>query len=123
VVTDLAQTALDFCRECLGWEHCEAIEGSPKGTIVLTQHGHMGNFGDYFHSADLSAVQAAVQRWCDRTDGAFELSYNGFIPGEWEAQVVTPASVEPIIHADPCLALLAACVQAARKLQEVACTR
>ncbi|OWK34661.1 hypothetical protein FRUB_10632 [Fimbriiglobus ruber] len=65
---------------------------------------------------DLNAVMAAVRGWCDAKDAVVAFGYYGYIPGEWEVRVFTPTSISPIVHSDLCYALLAACLEASRKL-------
>lgn len=125
-MTTPAQTALAFCREVMGWEHPTdrkygERERDPFGKpskawtpYIFDYHGK----NPQFHYTDLNAVMAAVRSWCDANDGSIELAYYGYIPGEWEAQIGSPVSTETIVHADPCQALMAACVAAARRLKD-----
>ena len=106
--------ALDFCREVLGWG--DATNVSQTGRVYPSVCWSPSRALD-FRFTDLNAVADAVRDWCDRTDSAVDMSYDGLIPGEWEVPVVTPASVEVAVHPDPCQALLFACVEASRKLK------
>ena len=110
-MTLLAKTALDFCCEVFGWG--SVFGPSPVNSNALCG----GSFTEYhtFDPTDLNAVMAAVQKWCDKAEGAVELSYYGYLPGEWQVGVSTAASVEEIAHSDLRHALLAACVEASRK--------
>lgn len=120
-----SQTPLDFCREVMGWERPvdrsygererDAL-GNPSKVWTPYIFDFYGKRGQ-FHYTDLNAVMAAVREWCDANDGSVELAYYGYIPGEWEAQIGSPVSTETIVHADPCQALVAACLEAARRLK------
>lgn len=110
-MTDVAQIAIEFCRECLGWEECRIYFGD---TIQRTT-------GEQLRFSDLNAVMAAVRGWRDETQDAFD---------EYVTVTLTCAAGEYIGHAfvgtgqpttakseNPCHALLAACVEASRKLK------
>lgn len=127
-MTGLAQIALAFCRECLRWERPadrrfaeqnQDPHGNPSRAWTPYVFDFYGKHGQ-LHFTDLSSVAEAARHWCDQNDASLELAYHGILPGEWEARIVTPVSLEAIVHADPCHALLAACVQADRKLKSAA---
>ncbi len=127
-MTSLAYTSLQFCRVCLGWDrpvdrkfseqnrNCTGDAGSKAWSpYIFDYHGRH----DQFQYTDLSKVTASVRNWCDEHDASVEVGYYGHIPGEWEVNVVTFASVESITSDDLCHALLAACVEAGRKLKSL----
>ena len=85
-----AQIALDFCRECLGWErpvdrkYAEMNRGA-TGLGSLAWTPYVFDFygkNDQFHYTELNAVIPAVRSWCDHTGCRIELHYspdqNGF---------------------------------------------
>lgn len=113
-MTSLADIALAFARECLGWK--DAKDGNALGPFVWSPPYNSGK--ELWYNS-LDKILEAVRRWCDSHDAAMELAYHGFLTGEWEARVATPVSVEEMVHGDLCHALLAACVEAARKLKAV----
>jgi hypothetical protein len=111
-MTAHADTALAFCREVRGWKDAAGAHD------VKTVFEHLREEpSEAFQFTDLSSVLTAVRSWCDANDGAVEFSYHGYLPGEWEARVTSSVSLETIVHSDPCHALLAACLEAARKLR------
>ena len=129
-MTDLAQTALDFCRECLGWERpmnrrfAETSRNATGDGPSLAWTPYIFDFyGKHpqFHYTDLSAVMAAVKACRDQTQEALD---------EYVTVTLSCASGEFIGHAfvgggkpttstssDPCHALMAACVEAQRSLR------
>jgi hypothetical protein len=108
MTTDLAQVALEFARECLGWE--KAYHDAFFGRIGEGSHPLPGTRSlDY---TDLNAVISAAQKWCNRTMSGLTLEYmprqegfGAYCEGNdtWDA--------------NPCHALMAACVEASRKLK------
>ena len=62
-MTTHQQTALDFCREVLGWS--EVFGPHPSNNKALCG----GSFTEYraFDPTDLTSVTNAVRQWCDRT--------------------------------------------------------
>lgn len=113
----LGKTAVEFCRECLGWENVIM-----RGVFHHNHEEHsvctptIGG-GVRFDYADPNAVTDAVRRWCYSTDSTLEISYYGRRIGEWEVEVITTDSIESARSDDLCHALMAACVAAARKLK------
>ena len=106
-MTPLAQTAIDFCRECLGWKDADEVLGFAPALYVSGNEPE-----EMLFFMDLSAVIRAVREWCDRTGCRIEMHYspdqNGF--------GVLCEGVDTW-DADPCQALLEACVEASRKLK------
>ncbi|AWM36986.1 hypothetical protein GobsT_51320 [Gemmata obscuriglobus] len=107
-MTPLAQTALDFARECLKWRKAEFSGTSHTELMWFNAPGGIR----FLRFGDLSAVMSAVREWCDRTGCRIEMHYspdqNGF--------GVLCEGVDTW-DADPCHALLEACVEASRKLK------
>ncbi len=115
-MTDLAQTALAFARECMGWSEAEIPNGA---TSVFERHGR-----GRFNPTDLNAVMAAVHTWCQAHHCQWAVFGNSrhekfehlafILPFDdyWEARCENAP--------DASHALMAACVEAARKLREAA---
>lgn len=107
-MTPLQQTALDFARECLGYDTAKL---HPNGDLELSFVPPRG-FND-FRYTDLNAVMGAVCEWCDRHELNIDMYYVPAPSGMWHIDV----NCDPIESRDPCHALLAACVEANRKLK------
>lgn len=129
-MTDLAQIALEFCRECLGWEdvytsevqHPDEQVYSPSRVIMS------GKNTNEFHYTDLDAVMAGVRGWCHATKYrnrrylrflGFALHY-GSQKKKYTASIKAGVRLAIYSSANPCHALLAACVEASRKMKGVA---
>ena len=115
-MTPLAQTALDFCRDCLGWEDACILEKWPCN--VFRDHDRNRVILDVnLNADDLNEVVPAASRWCHRSGVTFSLDckedvgYSVTIWGDWDPVVDSNR------HSNPCHALLAACVDASRKLR------
>lgn len=109
-MTDLAQIALEFCRECLGWERA--------ATCAPYTVEHADAPGESLMHTDLNAVLAAVRQWCDQHDCWVQIQ-GDYSEAGWLAEVC-PSLLddgESAFSTDPCHALLAACVEANRKLK------
>jgi hypothetical protein len=115
-MTELAEVALAFCRECLGWEKVHTFTFGRELWVVRNLSA-TSDVGDTFNATDLNAVMEAVRGWCDLNDAAVEIGYYDYIPGEWEVHAITPISSEPVQSDNLSRALLAACVEANRKLK------
>jgi hypothetical protein len=114
-MTELAEVALAFCRECLGWEDAYIAAGS----INAPDDGQSG-VRMFFYDTGGAAIQH-VHAWCkehcchwgvvgnSRHGESEYLAY--VIPHDdyWEGRDESAES--------PCRALLAACVEANRKLK------
>ena len=112
-MTELSQIALEFTRHCMGWK---AVIHEADG-----QFEWFANDADIptelFFFADLNAVMAAAREWCKQHESAVELSYYGYSTDEWGATAATPYSSESVTHESPCYAIMAACVEAAKKME------
>lgn len=117
-MTSLADVALAFCRECLGWEDARILNGTQT---VFEGHG-----GGRLGYTDLNAVMEAARGW--RKDqlvwhkvtcgpGAHYVVHITKMPDDGGEHAVLGAGCNPSL----CLALLAACVEASRKMKEVGC--
>jgi hypothetical protein len=65
-VIALAQVALEFCRECLGWEDADIFTIGRKQRVVRNLSGTT-EAGDIFNVRDLNAVLSTVRQWRDQT--------------------------------------------------------
>lgn len=113
-MTHLAQISLEFCRECLGWSHVRTSEAFP-GMLVNDEEAV-----PTFTYTDLNAVMEAVRGWCDKHDRILETSY---YRGSYMARVFTAATRRDEVweqDEQDCAALLAACVEASRKMKGIA---
>jgi hypothetical protein len=125
----------------MGWENAE----TPRKSDTAGRQIHVYRGRDVikrFTFTDLGEVWLYVMQWCDRQtnasiiewekendqaahDGARSdarvrvwLLYNNYTPGTCSAEVVQRQVLRrEYDHKDPCHALLAACVEAARKLR------
>jgi hypothetical protein len=109
-MTALPQTALEFCRECLGWDDVR------EDGIGLYVYSHAER-SRLLHYGDLNTVMAAVRGWCDQNEAGVEIGYYGYILGSWDVIASTPASSETHQSHNLSHALLSACLEAHRKLK------
>jgi hypothetical protein len=111
-MTPLAQTALDFARECLGWEDAAGTHG------INTVFEHLGEGPcAALTFTDLNAVMDAVRGWCDARNAVIEISCakDNVLA---RVRVLTIAGEPYWQHCDTLQeALLAACIEASRKLR------
>ncbi|MBP3955353.1 hypothetical protein J8F10_08680 [Gemmata sp. G18] len=112
-MTDISQIALEFCREVLGWSDASA-EFAVDGVIW---NGKSNEQITGFRFDDLNGVMEAVRGWCDTNNAVIETSCA-------KDSVVARVRLlsfdgEPFWqHCDTLQeALLAACVDASRKLK------
>jgi hypothetical protein len=120
----LAATALTFCRLCLGWRQpVDRRYGEqnkdPLGRPSAAWDPYIfdGNaVHPDFHYTDLGVVMEAVKAWCaDKTKRAW-LNIQLASSTDWTKWQVSLFDAE-VIHDDLRYALMAVCVEAARKLQ------
>lgn len=128
MTSDLAQVALGFCQLCLGWErpvdrkYAEQNQdpyGKPSKAWLPYVFDFYGT-RDQFHYTDLNAVIAAAREWSDKVEGSLILGYGRYAKGDWDASLTTSAVGELFLNRCPCHALMATCVEAARKLKAAA---
>lgn len=131
-MTLLADVALAFCRECLGWrmpvdrrfaeQNRNATgDGGSKAWSPYIFDGDAKH--DQFHYTDLDAVMGAAQGWCEANRLDCTLRYV-CISELFEARLVGDGlngnmsrELAQSLRTKPCDALLSACVEAARKLK------
>lgn len=119
-MTSLADVALAFAKECLGWD---AASAQYVGDNVIW-NGKFNEYSTGFHFDDLNAVMEAVRGWCEANTLDCTLRYV-CISKLFEARLVGEENgsmgreLAQILYTEPCHALLAACVEAARKLKTV----
>lgn len=120
-MTDLAQIALEFCRECLGWEDARLI--SKRQWIgynwQIDPSDPTVSGSALFDYTDLSAVMEAVSDWAFKMNVFVHLH---IAVGRYSATVSErgATSASAAAHNNACHALLAACLEANRKLKATA---
>jgi hypothetical protein len=114
-MTSLPQTALEFAREVMGWGDAN-IEFGSDGVIW---NGKLKEGFAGFHYSDLNAIMAAVRIWCDANSHRLEISSNQGNGGtRWLVRIKYEGDDRGFQGRDDLAhALLAACVEAARKLK------
>ena len=119
----LTDTALTFARECLGWADAKVRSHDPEAEsprlVVLSARAKADTL---FAATDLKDVEATVRAWC----AVHGLEY-AVRPGAGHQPATAgvtrpkpagdPARLGSVSDPDPCLALMAACVEAQRKLR------
>jgi hypothetical protein len=110
----LAEMALAFARECLGWKDAHI----PTGTSVVF-HGHGGG---RFKTQDLNAVMDAIRGWCKANRIAWQSTEDGDglhtrLTDRMGMVLSHRKSAFGIPSDDLALSLLNACVEANRKLK------
>lgn len=118
-MTPLQQTALDFCRECLGWETpTESMWGQCSNGMVVLKRGR--SVVRRLRYTDLNAVMDAVRGWCGQHGYGIEMHYNR---GQWFTCVDIVRHTEEMGNygnaSDPCHALMLSCLAANRKLKGI----
>jgi len=100
------EAALQFCRDCLGWESTEV--GRHWESII-------SNTAEFMF-ADLNKVLEAVAGWCNATGLGFSLSKSP-VDRVYEVGVLNGQGMVAESHGpDACHALILACVAACQKL-------
>ncbi|QEL18783.1 hypothetical protein PX52LOC_05822 [Limnoglobus roseus] len=114
-MTALAQIALEFCRECMGWDAKPSTMYADS--LMVLREGERQTW----RYADLNAVMEAVGGWCDETESSLRIGYGygRFFKGEWDVTIDTSVGGATYVNRSPCHALLAACVEANRERQAV----
>src|ERR1700733_12478975 len=109
-MTALPNIALAFARECMGWK----VELS-HGSVTRNSEGCL----QHFRFNDLNVVIEAVQGFCAINDHIFVLSSIGRGGRYVGATISKCTSITSGVESDnPCLALMSACVEAARRIKE-----
>jgi hypothetical protein len=110
-MTDLAQIALEFCKECLGWEDARL---DPRPDVFAVYDFTRGEWnGLRFNSLD--PVLEAVRYWVRGKNERAWLNISLETGSDWQRWQVEFYAVK-VAHDDLCYALLAACVETNRKL-------
>lgn len=113
-MTSLADVAFAFCREVLGWEDVLALpEDSVMDEAAVIVRG---NTDTALYYTDLNAVANVVRDWVAEQTLYLDISGSYTDPYRWAVTVNTVK----VVHDDFCHALLAACVEASRKLKGAA---
>lgn len=119
-------TAAEFCQKCLGWQqvrNLNALFGNPpliEGLAIMDK----GESNRYLrlNAGDLSAVIELVRNWCIPLNAHWSLSATD--NGDCEGYISIPtgrfliaSDIEAYGHSGtPCVAILAACVNAQREI-------
>jgi hypothetical protein len=120
---NLTDTALSFARECLGWADAKVRSADPEAEsprlVVLSARAKADTL---FAATDLKDVEATVRIWC--AANGFDYAVKPGSGHQPATATVTrprptgePARLSAVSDPDPCRALMAACVEAQRKLR------
>ena len=119
----LPETALAFARECLGWADAKVLSHDPDAEVPrLVLISARAKADTLFAVTDLRDVENTVRQWC-AAQGLESAVKTGAAREPATATVTRPkAGGDPVRLAavtdpDPCRALMAACVEAARRLR------
>ncbi|MFO0876542.1 MAG: hypothetical protein U0840_04145 [Gemmataceae bacterium] len=124
-MTDAAQIALTFCRECLNWrmpvdrrfgQQNRNPHGNPSKAWTPYVFDHDGKHGQ-FHYTDLNAVMAAVRARCDQHGGIAVLGFGKRKQFSAAVEVWEVDAYGEIEHDNPCHAHLTAYVEVSRELK------
>ena len=119
----LSETALAFARECLGWRDAKVLSHEPDAeTPRLVVMSARAKADTLFAVTDLRDVDAAAGAWC--ASNGLQHAVKPGTGGQPATAVVTRPKaggegtrLGSVSDPDPCRALLAACVEAHRKLR------
>ncbi len=117
-MSNTADIALEFAKECMGWEDAKlSMWGPHSNKMVVTKRGRA--VVNRLRFTDLAAVMDAVRGWCDRTNHRLEIQSNrGNGTARWLVQIRLDGELSAFQARDSLAhALLAACVEASRKLK------
>ena len=119
----LPETALAFARECLGWADAKVLSHDPDAEVPrLVLISARAKADTLFAVTDLRDVEATVRGWC-AANGLEHAVRTGTAREPSTATVARlkpggePVRLASVSDPDPCRALLAACVDAARRLR------
>ena len=115
--TPEAALALDFARECLGWD--DALLDRITPPCVTT--GLVKRLGYRLLAGDLGNVMGAATAWAAVSEGVVQTDL-GYVVEErlYAGSVLVGEEWVQAHHEDPCQALMQACLQAARRAKGVA---
>ena len=120
---NLTETALAFARECLGWADAKILAPDPDAEVPrLVVLSARAKADTMFAATDLRDVEATVRGWC-AGQGLEHAVRTGAAREPATATVSRlkpagdPARLASVTDPDPCRALMATCVEAARKLR------
>jgi hypothetical protein len=119
----LTETALAFVRECLGWADAKVLSHDPEAEsprlVVMSARAKADTL---FAVTDFRDVEATVRIWC--TANGLEHTVKPASGQQPATAVVTKpkpagesARLSSVSDPDPAVALMAACVEAQRKLR------
>lgn len=119
----LTDTALAFARECLGWADAKVLSHDPDAEIPrLVVISARAKADTLFAATDVRDVEATVRGWCTAHGLEYVLRAGA---GHQPATAVVnrpkpsgePTRLSSVSDPDPGRALMAACVEAQRKLR------
>lgn len=120
---NLTETAVAFARECLGWADAKVLSHDPDAEIPrLVVLSARAKADTMFAATDLRDVEATVRSWCtvQGLDYAVRPA-SGANPATATVSRPKPSGdlmrLASVTDPDPCRALMAACVESARKLR------
>jgi hypothetical protein len=117
-MTDLAEVALDFARECLGWPEAHHENDN---VFFYRWEGNVLKQVDYLYFTDLNAVMDAVNTWRRSAKVWVSIHTVASDIGNWDVEAGRKGqrtSLCRYVTDDLCLAVLSACVSANRKMKE-----
>jgi hypothetical protein len=113
----LAEVALAFCRECMGWEDAmPAVSRNGTDVHSVSRRNHLPV--TFFEYVGLREVMEAVKAWCDRYEVKLVISWDN---EKWQAVIVKVPRGFPSFTVGDCtsddlrVALLTATVNAEQK--------
>jgi hypothetical protein len=119
----LSETALAFARECLGWRDAKVLSHEPDAEsprlVVMSARAKADTL---FAVTDLRDVEATAGAWCT-ANGLQHAVRPAAGDQPATATVTRPKAggdgtrLSSVSDPDPCRALLAACVEAHRRLR------
>lgn len=119
----LPETALAFARECLGWADAKVLSHDPDAEVPrLVLISARAKADTLFAVTDLRDVENTVRQWC-AGNGLEHAVRTGAARDPATATVARlkpdgdPVRLASVTDPDPARALMAACVEAARRLR------
>jgi hypothetical protein len=118
---DLAETRVDFARECMGWE--DARLAKPSDEVVLSDSRQLG-----FDVGDLNSVMSEVCEWCMSRRLTFSLTIDECLTQSeqplnvWKCSVSAGRRLFGLGSSVTCVAeeVMCACVLTSRRVRRAA---
>jgi predicted signal transduction protein with EAL and GGDEF domain len=119
-MTDIAETALAFAKECIGWDDAGITDGSdsPNLVVFFKSMDPIEPAPDYFEATNLAAVMDSVSRWCFERKCNLEIK---IYPDAVRVWVMLDGEDLGCGKSDDdlCAALMSACLEAGRRFSSV----